>query len=166
MTTNEKIMDDAYSKGNIHPQPCSQCGVVECATCLDEVKVLMEKARQAGREEGVKETKLSYRQLGAAAVRIRGLEKENAELYAKLENRPIIDCMGSKTLLKEENARLRQSLINGSRKLIDLCMLAKEDNLLLDYLKGGGEVVIMKSEAFKEFVIKLRSAAGEKEGVK
>ena len=46
MTNDEEIIDTAYTKGTIHPQPCGQCGVIECAVCMDEFKKLMSLARQ------------------------------------------------------------------------------------------------------------------------
>lgn len=60
MTTEEDIIDMAYSKGIIHPQPCSQCGVVECATCLDEVKKLLKHARADERKKIAKELRYLY----------------------------------------------------------------------------------------------------------
>lgn len=53
----EEIIDHAYTKGEINPQPCSFCGVVECATCLDQVKLLLKKALSKGKEIGIEKAK-------------------------------------------------------------------------------------------------------------
>lgn len=53
----EEIIDHAYTKGEINPQPCSFCGVVECATCLDQVKLLLKKALSKGKEIGIEKGK-------------------------------------------------------------------------------------------------------------
>ena len=56
---NNTIINLFYGHGRIHPQPCSECGKVECAVCMEGIDKLMKAARKSERQKLIKKlTKL------------------------------------------------------------------------------------------------------------
>ena len=136
MQTNEEILNEVYGKKS------------HAWEIKEQIIPLMDKARQAGREEaqtyhldadkvavsminlcpddsaktlyelGIKKGQEKNKLLLPSKEQVDyvlELEKEIARLKKELEERPVVNCMCSKKLLKEENARLRNALQRISR---------------------------------------------------
>jgi hypothetical protein len=85
---DEEIINKAYSKGIIHPQLCSQCGVVECATCLDEVKKLLKLIRADERSRILKILKEEFAKLN------KGVTKNNDDTVWAGMGMTVFDFLG------------------------------------------------------------------------
>ena len=68
------------------------------------------------------------------------LVNENARLKKELEERPILDCMCSKDLLKKENARLRQALIDGADEIMKWGLDSHHFRVIAEKLRDATEV--------------------------
>lgn len=135
----EDIIDQAYSKGEINHQPCNLCGVIECATCLDQVKIIMNRAIEKGEEianekhlecqELVKESLSKIGELQILNDQLTDANREHNIRIAELEKTLRNCCMLSPNFGKDiicTNTELKQRVTHLETFLKETQNLLKE----------------------------------------